>query len=157
MQLPNFFPQKQQNEGGGGGGCTVWWSSPPLTQLASPWNKLELLSPRARGLRNFTLPYRSLSAKSSHSGRRRAEMRGRRGNKNRQRVEGGWSHVRVWSKGGRKLWHFSRMKVNGTEDLQDYANEKRSAGRSMEEQARKRVASLKMTQNRGGRWKTWMI
>lgn len=52
-------------------------------------------------------------------------MRGRRGNKNRQRVEGGRSRVRVWSRGGKKLRHFSRMKVNGSEDLRDYANKKK--------------------------------
>lgn len=64
------------------------------------------------------LPYRSPSAQSSHSGRWERKMRG---NINRQWVEWGWSSVRVWSRGRRQLWHISRMKVNGTEDLQDNA------------------------------------
>lgn len=98
-----------------------------LLNLHACWTHFTLKQIRAApflgaSLTISILPYRSLSARSSHSGRQERQMRSRRGNNNRQWVEWGWSSVRELSGGRRLLWHISSMKVNGTEDLQDNTN-----------------------------------
>lgn len=100
-------------------------------------------------LRNLMVPCRSLSAKSSHSGRQ-DEGWGAGGGIEADR---GWSEndavSRIWREGRRKLWHVSRMKVNDTEDHQDYANSagrKRTSGRSAEEGGGGRAEPSKITQ-----------
>lgn len=133
---------------------TAQWTSTP-SEPASTLRQIRAALFLGANLAISILPYRSLSAQSSHSGRQEErKMRGRRGNRNRQ---WGWSSVRVLSGGRRKLRHISRMKVNGAGDLQDDGDsvETKSDG---ETEKRREVISSKIIQTgwdtKGGRgWK----
>ncbi len=125
-----------------------------FVNLCTNWTRFTLKQIRAAlflgaSLAISILPYRSLSAHSSHSGRRERKMRGRRGDWNRQWVEWGSSSVSFEQRevGG---YDTSRMKVNGTEDLQDdaYGVETKAEGGNLEERVRNVGDIIKGNSNR---------
>ena len=117
MQLPNSLLPEEVELKAPYWDHKAWWTSTPA-EPASPWNKSEPLhGRRARNL--HTALQEPVSPRVHAAGDKGGKMRGRRGNRNRQWVERGSSSVRAVSRGRRQLWHISRMKVNGTEDLQD--------------------------------------